>query len=49
MAATSDLGRARALLADDPDKMDRQWLAGVIAAVQAKAAGGICQSGNLQS
>ena len=36
-AATSDLDRARALLADDPDEMDEQWLAEIIAAVRAEA------------
>jgi hypothetical protein len=36
-AATSDLDRARALLANDPDEMDEQWLAEIIAAVRAEA------------
>jgi hypothetical protein len=31
------LDRARALLADDPDEMDEQWLAEIIAAVRAEA------------
>jgi hypothetical protein len=33
----NDLDRARALLADDPDEMDEQWLAEIIAAVRAEA------------
>jgi gamma-glutamyl:cysteine ligase YbdK (ATP-grasp superfamily) len=36
-AATSDLDRARALLANDPDEMDEEWLAEIIAAVRAEA------------
>ena len=39
-AATSDLDRARALLADDPDEMDEEWLAEIIAAVRAAADSG---------
>jgi hypothetical protein len=33
----SDLERARNLLADDPDEMDEDWLASIIAAVRAEA------------
>ena len=33
----NDLDRARALLANDPDEMDEEWLAEIIAAVRAKA------------
>ena len=39
MAAISDLDRARALLADDLDEMDEQWLAGIIAAVLSRSGG----------
>jgi hypothetical protein len=31
------LDRARALLANDPDEMDEEWLAEIIAAVRAEA------------
>jgi hypothetical protein len=33
----NDLDRARALLANDPDEMDEEWLAEIIAAVRAEA------------
>jgi hypothetical protein len=36
-AAAGDLERARALLADDPDEMDEEWLAGIITAIRAEA------------
>ena len=36
----NDLDRARALLANDPDEMDEEWLAGIIAAVRAEATAG---------
>jgi len=34
---TNDLDQARALLANDPDEMDEEWLAEIIAAVRAEA------------
>ena len=40
-AAAGDLERARALLADDPDEMDEEWLAGIITAIRAEARAGI--------
>ena len=37
MSQSSDLFRARALLADDPDEMDECWLAEIIAVIRAEA------------
>lgn len=44
----SDLERARAALAEDPDEMDEHWLAGIIAAARREAledAARICEQG----